>query len=257
MKNATLKNVLKLVTAAVLVASIFFSISIFGAAANVEKVTFTDATVNSNSLNMRQGPSTSMPVVAVLKKNQAVKVLGKQGDWYFIFDSASGKVGAVHGSYLAPVNANTKNDPKLPAEQAPTKQNPSNSSAGASANEKEVLDLVNNARKNAGAGTLEFDNNLAKVARDKAKDMVTNNYFSHQSPTYGSPFEMMRKYGVTFKAAGENIAGNQTMEGAFRAWMNSEGHKKNILNGNFNATGIGVYTSPVYGKIIVQQFIRK
>lgn len=257
MKNTTLKNVLKLAMCVVLVVSIFFTINILGSTPKIENVTFENATVNANSLNMRQGPSTNMPVVAVLKKNQAVRVLGKTGEWYFVFDFNSGKVGAVHGSYITPVNEKTKNDPKLPNEPAPTQQKPIDETQGATAEEKQILDLVNNARKNAGAGTLEFDPSLAKVARDKAKDMVENNYFSHQSPTYGSPFEMMRKYGVSFKAAGENIAGNQTMQGAFNAWMNSSGHKKNILNGNYNATGIGVYTSPVYGKIIVQMFIRK
>ena len=87
--------------------------------------------------------------------------------------------------------------------------------------------------------------------------MVENNYFSHQSEIYGSPFEMMRAYGISFTAAAENIAGNQTIDGAFYAWMNSEGHKKNIMNGNYTETGIGIYTSPIYGKIIVQMFIRR
>ena len=91
----------------------------------------------------------------------------------------------------------------------------------------------------------------------KAKDMVDNNYFSHQSPTYGSPFDMMRQFGISFKTAGENIAGNRTVEGAFKAWMNSEGHKKNILNSGFNYTGIGIVDSSKYGKMLVQQFIGK
>jgi uncharacterized protein YkwD len=65
----------------------------------------------------------------------------------------------------------------------------------------------------------------------------------------------MRQFGISFKTAGENIAGNSTEEGATKAWMNSEGHRKNILNGNFNYTGIGIYQSPKYGKILVQMFI--
>lgn len=257
MKDSTTKNVLKLFICVVLISGIFFTINISGATASVEKVDFTDATVNATALNMRQGPSTSMPVVTVLKKNQAVKVLGKTGVWYFVYDSSSGKVGAVHGNYITPVNSKTKDEPKLPSEPVPAEKKKTVPPTGLSNDEKVIFDMVNNARKNAGAGVLEYDENLAKVARDKAADMVKNNYFSHQSPTYGSPFEMMRKYGVTFKAAGENIAGNQTMEKAYYAWMNSEGHKKNILNGDYTATGIGVYTSPVYGKIIVQEFICK
>ena len=66
---------------------------------------------------------------------------------------------------------------------------------------------------------------------------------------------MMRQFGVSFKTAGENIAGNATVEGAFKAWMNSEGHRKNIMSGNFNYTGIGVISSPTYGKMFVQMFI--
>ncbi len=66
---------------------------------------------------------------------------------------------------------------------------------------------------------------------------------------------MMRQYGLEFKAAGENIAGNETVEGAFEAWMSSDGHKKNILNSNFNYIGIGVASSKTYGKVLVQQFI--
>ncbi|HHY23587.1 MAG TPA: SCP-like extracellular protein, partial [Clostridiaceae bacterium] len=70
-----------------------------------------------------------------------------------------------------------------------------------------------------------------------------------------SPFDMMKQFGISFRTAGENIAGNRTVEGAFKAWMNSEGHRKNILNGNFNYTGIGIVESSTYGKILVQQFI--
>lgn len=87
--------------------------------------------------------------------------------------------------------------------------------------------------------------------------MVDNNYFSHTSPTYGSPFEMIKSFGITYKAAGENIAGNSSNIGAVKAWMNSEGHKANILSNNYNYTGIGVVNSQKYGKIYVQMFIGK
>ena len=119
-----------------------------------------------------------------------------------------------------------------------------------------LLSLTNNVRQERGAGRLEYSEELSRVAFEKARDMVINNYFSHQSPCYGSPFEMMKAYGLNFSAAAENIAGNQTVDGAFYAWMNSESHMKNITNGDFTETGIGVYTSPIYGKIIVQLFMR-
>ena len=87
--------------------------------------------------------------------------------------------------------------------------------------------------------------------------MVDNNYFSHTSPTYGSPFNMLNNFKISYKTAGENIAGNSSNSGAVNAWMNSSGHKANILNGNFNYTGIGVVNGSKYGKIYVQMFIGK
>ena len=108
-----------------------------------------------------------------------------------------------------------------------------------------------------GLQALKIDNEVQTVARVKAQDMVNNNYFSHNSPTYGTPFEMLNKYKVSYKTAGENIAGNSSNSAAVTAWMNSSGHKANILNSNFNYTGIGVVKSNKYGKIYVQMFIGK
>ncbi|MNH43142.1 Cysteine-rich secretory protein family protein [compost metagenome] len=70
--------------------------------------------------------------------------------------------------------------------------------------------------------------------------MDVNNYFSHTSPTYGSPFDMMRSFGVKYSYAGENIAsGQRTPQEVMTAWMNSAGHRANILNGNFTKIGVG------------------
>jgi len=93
------------------------------------------------------------------------------------------------------------------------------------------------------------------VARLKSQDMEDNNYFSHTSPTYGSPFDMLKSFGVSYKSAGENIAGHSTAENAFNAWMKSPGHKANILNANYNYTGIGIITSNRYGKMFTQMFV--
>lgn len=102
---------------------------------------------------------------------------------------------------------------------------------------------------------MQIDNELQNVARIKANDMVDNNYFSHTSPTYGSPFDMIKNFGISYKTAGENIAGNSSNSKAVNAWMNSEGHKANILNNSYNYTGLAVVNSPKYGKIYVQMFI--
>ncbi len=87
--------------------------------------------------------------------------------------------------------------------------------------------------------------------------MVDSGYFAHESPTYGSPFNMLKSFGISYKTAGENIAGNSSNSGAVNAWMNSPGHKANILNSSFNYTGIGVVNSSKYGKIYVQIFVGK
>ena len=123
--------------------------------------------------------------------------------------------------------------------------------------EKEVFNLINQQRINNGLTALKVDEEVQRVARIKAQDMVDNNYFSHTSPIYGSPFNMLNSFKISYKTAGENIAGNSSNSGAVNAWMNSSGHKANILNSNFNYTGIGVVSSPKYGKVFVQMFIGK
>ena len=87
--------------------------------------------------------------------------------------------------------------------------------------------------------------------------MVDNNYFSHTSPTYGSPFDMLKSFKISYKSAAENIAANSSNSGAVNSWMNSSGHKANILNSSYNYTGIGVVSSSKYGKVFVQMFIGK
>ena len=123
--------------------------------------------------------------------------------------------------------------------------------------EKEVFNLINEQRQKNGLSALKMDEEVQRVARIKAQDMVNNNYFSHTSPSYGSPFDMLKSFQVSYRTAGENIAGNSTNSGAVNAWMNSSGHKANILNSSFNYTGIGVVSSPKYGKVYVQMFIGK
>lgn len=225
--------------------------------AAIQECNFTKATVNISDLNLRSGPDTKYTVLEALPKNSALDVFGKINDWYIVYSATSGKVGCVNGNYITPVTDSSKDDPKLPDETAPHTQNGATPVPDISSDELAILNLTNNARIASGAGVLEYDKELARVAYYKAKDMVEKNYFSHQSPTYGSPFEMIKKFGISFEAAGENIAGNKTADGAFYAWMGSSGHKANILNGNYNKIGVGVYTSPVYGKIFVQLFIKQ
>lgn len=125
------------------------------------------------------------------------------------------------------------------------------------AEEKRILDLCNAERAKTGAPALKANNDLTKLARLKSKDIVDKNYFSHESPTYGSPFEMMRSHGISYMYAGENLAQNSTADRAFNAWMGSEGHKKNILNPNFTELGVGIAPKGDGSFIYTQMFIGK
>ena len=106
-----------------------------------------------------------------------------------------------------------------------------------------VLTLINKVRNDNGLPSLQIDELLNSTAQTKANDMVENNYFSHTSPTYGTPFEMMQNAGITYKVAGENIAGNNNISGAVEAWMNSENHRANLLSKDYNYTGVAVVES--------------
>lgn len=120
--------------------------------------------------------------------------------------------------------------------------------------EQEVVTLTNNERAKYGLQPLKIDLKLSEVARIKSTDMKNKGYFSHTSPTYGSPFDMMKQFGVQYRAAGENIAmGQRSPQEVVNAWMNSEGHRKNILSSNFTHIGVG----HVEGNYWTQMFIGK
>ncbi|HWO96823.1 MAG TPA: CAP domain-containing protein [Bacillus sp. (in: firmicutes)] len=124
--------------------------------------------------------------------------------------------------------------------------------------EKQVANLVNQERQKAGLKPLQLDTKLSDVAREKSKDMMNKGYFSHQSPTYGSPFDMMKQFGITYNSAGENIAkGQQTPQEVMNAWMNSEGHRANILNGSFTHIGVGFVKDAQGTTYWTQMFIGK
>ncbi|CEG25730.1 SCP-like extracellular protein [Bacillus sp. B-jedd] len=151
-----------------------------------------------------------------------------------------------------------KQKPAAPAPSpAPAKQPAQgDQTAGTlSAYEQQVVSLTNAERAKAGLPALKIDTTLSKMAREKSRDMSANGYFDHNSPTYGSPFEMMKKYGITYTYAGENIAmGQRTPQEVVTAWMNSEGHRQNILNPNYTHIGVGHIA---HGNYWTQEFIGK
>lgn len=106
----------------------------------------------------------------------------------------------------------------------------------------QVITLVNQERAKQGLKPVTGDYALNKMALAKAQDMSQNNYFDHNSPTHGSPFDMMKAFGISYRYAGENIAmGQKTPAAVVQAWMNSAGHRANILSANFNLIGVGYY----------------
>ena len=119
--------------------------------------------------------------------------------------------------------------------------------------EQEVIRLVNEQRVKNGLNPLTENWELSRVARYKSQDMVDNRYFSHTSPTYGSPFQMIRDFGISFRRAGENIAyGQRTPQAVVTAWMNSSGHRANILNSSYTQIGVGYVAD---GNYWTQMFI--
>ena len=121
--------------------------------------------------------------------------------------------------------------------------------------EKEVIRLINEIRASYGLNALKEDWELSRVARFKSQDMQERNYFSHTSPTYGSPFQMMKSFGIAYKSAAENIAkGYSTPRAVVDAWMRSSGHRANILNSSFTHIGVGYIKS---GHYVTEMFISK
>lgn len=155
--------------------------------------------------------------------------------------------------------------PEAPVEKAPEQveeqptepeqNNNENEASELNEFEQQVFALTNEERAKHGLNALQVDYEVSKVAREKSRDMAVNNYFDHNSPTYGSPFDMLKAYGINYQSAGENIAkGQRTPQEVVNAWMNSEGHRANILNGSYTHIGVGYVEQ---GNHWTQQFIGK
>ena len=137
-------------------------------------------------------------------------------------------------------NNSNNNSNSNSGNQSQTKPTTGNTSGSVSQYEKRVVELVNEIRVQNGLSKLTLNTELSAVARLKSQDMKDKNYFSHTSPTYGSPFDMMKQFGISYRTAGENIAyGYATPESVVDGWMNSPGHRANILNSSYKEIGVG------------------
>lgn len=220
---------------------------------------FTTGLVTASKLNVRSGPGTAYSVVTTVNKDEYVRVFAGVGNWYII-QTPGDYVGAVSQKYIKPIYPNTgsgSGSSSGSSSSGGSSGNTSSSEITLTADELETFNLINQERNKNGLSSLKIDNEVQRVARIKAQDLVDNNYFAHESPTYGTPFNMLKNFGVSYKTAGENLAGNSSNSGAVNAWMNSSGHRANILNSSYNYTGVAVISSPKYGKIYVQMFIGK
>ena len=197
------------------------------------------AEVINNGTNLRGGPGTNYSIYSTLPLGVKVQVIGSINDWYLVI-TPNNTVGMIRQDLL---------------KKSENEENNNDTSSTLPNTAETVLNLINEERKAQGITPLQIDDLLNSTAQAKATDMVKNNYFSHDSPTYGSPFEMMQNAGITYRTAGENIAGNPSVENAVKSWLASESHKQNLLSNAYNYIGIGIEESPAYGYVIVAMFI--
>ena len=210
-----------------------------------EKIDYNLGIVNTDYLNMRSGSNINFDAIDLLTKNEYVRIFGRINDWYII-QNEEDKIGTVHVNYITPVQeekASATNTEIIQENSLLTED------------ENYLLELINAERRKHNLNDLKIDKELQNIAILKANDLVNNNYFSHTSKTYGSPFDMLKQYNITYKTASENIAGNPNIDAALSSWLNSESHKKNILSNDYNYTGLAIVDSIAYGNIIVQFFI--
>lgn len=249
MKKFILENKITILLISII---IILSISLFATCFGMdayETVEYAYGIVNTEYLNMRTGSGINFDPITVLRKNEYVRIFAKIGQWYII-QNQSNQIGTVHSDYITPTNeqkaASTNTEIITETENFDLTQD-----------ESELLSLINTEREKNNLVALKVDKDLQNVARLKANDLVNNNYFSHISPIYGTPFEMLKSNKISYKTASENIAGNSSISNAFNSWMNSESHKSNILSNDYNYTGLAVVDSIAYGKIIVELFVGK
>ncbi len=156
--------------------------------------------------------------------------------------------GEVPAGPVPPDNAGAPEEPQEP--------DPSESVA-MSADEEQVLALLNEARAQAGLAPLKPHAQVMETARAKAQDLLDYDYFDHVSPRLGSPYDQMTTAGIVYKAAAENLAAASTVQKGMQILMESPGHRANILSPSFTHVGIGVARGGPYGMYMTQQFIAK
>lgn len=205
--------------------------------------------VTVSATNVRSGPSTSFLKVATAYNGQKINCLGKINTWWVV-QMANDTVGLIYGSNAKPYY------PPAPAPApAPAPTQPAPTTTTLTADEQQMLDLINARRAKESLKPLAIDATLQSVARARCKKIVSSGVMSHDLPDLGTPFDTMKSFGVTYTYAGENLAGNSSVSAAETALENDPPHLQNIVSPNFNCAGIGIMDSSKYGKVFVQDFI--
>ncbi|MDU4960242.1 MAG: CAP domain-containing protein [Sporomusaceae bacterium] len=156
--------------------------------------------------------------------------------------------------------ANSSDDDKAPAASSGSGSSNTGGSSSSgttvlTAQEQEAFTLLNNDRAKNGLSALKVNSQLTKVAESHAKDMIARGYFAHNTPEGTTPFDRMKQAGISYRTAGENLAINSSVAAAETAFMNSSGHRANILNSDYTDVGIGVVQNSKGQLYVVQEFI--
>lgn len=222
----------------------------------------TNCTVNNNcfsAINCLNGLNSKINSNCLSQLNCFYGINVKTGTCTNGKTTSSSKPAASSSKPTTPSSSST---PAASASSAPASSQgtvsstPSQTNGSYSAFQNQVVQLVNKERAANGLKALTVNNELNKTATLKSEDMAKLNYFDHTSPTYGSPFDMMKKYGITYRTAGENIAmGQTTPDQVMQGWMNSPGHRANILNSSYTQIGVGIAKNAQNQYIWTQQFI--
>jgi uncharacterized YkwD family protein len=195
--------------------------------------------VTASSISLRSGASSSHSRLSTLSKGTVVDVIGKIGQWYVV-KTTKDTVGCVDSKYVKPYTAPVAGTTPAPTPSpSPSPQPAPTPAANSAAMQTEMLGYINAERAKENLAPLVLDKALSDGAYLKSKDMDQNGYFDHNSPTYGSPFDMMKSLGITYHYAGENIAKHTSVKGAHDAFMNSPGHRANIMKAEYTKIGLG------------------
>lgn len=200
--------------------------------------------VTVSATNVRSGPSTSFQVVGSAPQGSKIECIGKlntnTNTMWWVVHMVNDTIGVIYGPNAKAYYPPTPTPSPSPAPSPTPSPSPAPTPTGVqlTAAQQQMLDLLNARRAKAGVGPLKIDPDLQKVAQARSDKIVSSNTFSHQLPDLGSPFDTMKTYGVTYTSAGENIAGNQSVQAAETALENDPPHLENILNELFNYVGI-------------------